>query len=1084
MHKKKVKIMFNRKLSGKKTEGSKLGSHYTARGRKTSSIEDKASIAEISAKNNNPSTGRHCIETKNKLNYSPMSINGKLAYGNMGSSTPINFKKAPPVSLKSGKFINTDRPKTGMIHSRVKACKSRRAEPRSVNLFEKDPIKDCAEEKETGENKSGLNSYISESHRLSKTGGIYGKYSTGKHLDNKVSSKLSHEVMHVKGQFVHGSPKERNVASFMPTNAKSVEKMESIKNTSKIRPILVSLQSSTKATEKKAVKGALKAKRKGTATDFRKRKSTDSSGKTYQATAKRKPHQKGSNLKGKPDEKPKPLMSFKTSLEKKPHIIVEGRHVEIDFCELERRPEPPRSKSCMKKATNTEKPKATKTVTFADRLIVNEDSLDSDMMERIHHNLEYNDDRIFENLSIFQQLSRDNSEIKPATEDTKKVEDRKENEASNDQPAIGDSGNKDFTDIEQNQGILSSCEESGAINDSKKEKKPKEPFFEAQVSVIERMEETKEAYEIIKEFSNLDFSKSGNQENSSGFMKLNDSLIKSREVLKDKSIKRESIKQLSSNKKIKDSFLFKNMEQQDESSVNYKQSPSLVGTKEFLEGKPQSSKNLENKIDNIKKDSTQMEFEADLPNDNFFEEKGSESIIEKNDEESKFVDEESYSMVYLTKQQNSNNPQSSLKLNFANSLDNNTKELSKIEDIEGSEDNKDDEKIKLEYSSQKQEEENSISQMNSPMFKAESTISYNQDPSKIEVDPEKSDTIGLILEEEAKSKPERQDIAIEKQDSTSEKPSATKDIHKKVSEFNSLSEIFGDRVDFDMSTIKEMMESLEEDSFQFANSKTEINKPKAGLKLTPRDERSQNSFEKIIKYMKKEISKIDTVKRREKNPEKVANIIKNFIQNVKRIEISPRIEEKSGNIQFKASQQLTSNMETPEPKEDIPKSQTTVSVNTAATKKVGKQELYVEEGMNSNNESPSDNGSYVFEEENIMKDMAEPIPNKLPPMATHYTKSQEDQHENDDCFNNKGVNRGFQEFMSNKNKRILSQIASKDEFRTPYNMTITEGKFPKMAKGKEDNKLKKNKSTQNKSHMSENSSHETFKKYWSKFFGQ
>lgn len=34
-----------------------------------------------------------------------------------------------------------------------------------------------------------------------------------------------------------------------------------------------------------------------------------------------------------------------------------------------------------------------KQVTFADKLIVNEDSLDSDMLERIKHNLEYNDDR-------------------------------------------------------------------------------------------------------------------------------------------------------------------------------------------------------------------------------------------------------------------------------------------------------------------------------------------------------------------------------------------------------------------------------------------------------------------------------------------------------------------------------------------------------------------------------------------------------------------------------------------------------------------------------------------------------------------
>ena len=49
--------------------------------------------------------------------------------------------------------------------------------------------------------------------------------------------------------------------------------------------------------------------------------------------------------------------------------------------------------------------KVVKEVTFAEKLIVNEDSLDTDMLERIKHNLEYNDDRIFEGLSIFDLKS-------------------------------------------------------------------------------------------------------------------------------------------------------------------------------------------------------------------------------------------------------------------------------------------------------------------------------------------------------------------------------------------------------------------------------------------------------------------------------------------------------------------------------------------------------------------------------------------------------------------------------------------------------------------------------------------------------
>ena len=38
-----------------------------------------------------------------------------------------------------------------------------------------------------------------------------------------------------------------------------------------------------------------------------------------------------------------------------------------------------------------------KSVQFAAKLIVNEEMLDQELLERIRHNLEYNDDRIFEN---------------------------------------------------------------------------------------------------------------------------------------------------------------------------------------------------------------------------------------------------------------------------------------------------------------------------------------------------------------------------------------------------------------------------------------------------------------------------------------------------------------------------------------------------------------------------------------------------------------------------------------------------------------------------------------------------------------
>lgn len=90
-----------------------------------------------------------------------------------------------------------------------------------------------------------------------------------------------------------------------------------------------------------------------------------------------------------------------------PEVEVEGKRVEIDLLDDQYHAQnaaqlnTPELESCMKRISG--KQKEPKTVTFAKKLIVNEDSLDSDMIDRINHNLEYNDDRIFENLSIFQQ---------------------------------------------------------------------------------------------------------------------------------------------------------------------------------------------------------------------------------------------------------------------------------------------------------------------------------------------------------------------------------------------------------------------------------------------------------------------------------------------------------------------------------------------------------------------------------------------------------------------------------------------------------------------------------------------------------
>jgi len=129
----------------------------------------------------------------------------------------------------------------------------------------------------------------------------------------------------------------------------------------------------------------------------------------------------------------------------------------------------------------------------------------------------------------------------------------------------GDSGNKDFNDIEHNQGILSSWEDSGPLDTNKKEIN-KALIFEAQESVIQCNEDIKENSWIANDFEEMDFNKSDNVENSSGFMKLNDSLIKNREIWKDKTERRDSYKKITNlDNKNSNSFLLK-----EDSKTNHK----------------------------------------------------------------------------------------------------------------------------------------------------------------------------------------------------------------------------------------------------------------------------------------------------------------------------------------------------------------------------------------------------------------------------------------------------------------------------------------------------------------------------------
>ena len=59
------------------------------------------------------------------------------------------------------------------------------------------------------------------------------------------------------------------------------------------------------------------------------------------------------------------------------------------------------NKSCIKKGPNA-KPKK---VQFATR-VINYEELDDAMKERMEHNLRYNDDTIFDNISIFKDVEK------------------------------------------------------------------------------------------------------------------------------------------------------------------------------------------------------------------------------------------------------------------------------------------------------------------------------------------------------------------------------------------------------------------------------------------------------------------------------------------------------------------------------------------------------------------------------------------------------------------------------------------------------------------------------------------------------
>lgn len=209
-----------------------------------------------------------------------------------------------------------------------------------------------------------------------------------------------------------------------------------------------------------------------------------------------------------------------------------------------------------------------------------------------------------------------------------------------------------------------------------------------------------------------------------------------------------------------------------------------------------------------------------------------------------------------------------------------------------------------------------------------------------------------------------------------------------------------------MSTIKEMVESLEEDSFLHFRSqtKTDFITQKASFDPNIADDKKQNSFEKIIKYMKKEIGRIDAVKKRDRNPDRVQKMMKEFLVNLKRIELTPSFtdddkKDKSANVADKDNL-------SPHIKISKARSQTTMSNKTAATKIKEEYDLENEEIKSRGGNTPSlrpiisPQESSVRDEENIDKDFSEPIPNKLPPVSSIASMNQSPESKNEEQMAN------------------------------------------------------------------------------------
>lgn len=142
------------------------------------------------------------------------------------------------------------------------------------------------------------------------------------------------------------------------------------------------------------------------------------------------------------------------------------------------------------------------------------------------------------------------------------------------------------------------------------------------------------------------------------------------------------------------------------------------------------------------------------------------------------------------------------------------------------------------------------------------------------------------------------------------------------------------------------------------------------------DEFRQNSVDKIIKYMKKEIHKIDRIKSKEKNKNRIQDLIKNFISSLRQIEFSNINKDDNSNQVERANTHIKESYE----------------VNYFSKIKTEENaEFHEERYFSINDINPlfevENQESIQFEEESCDKDYLEPVPNKLPPLTNFTSKT-------------------------------------------------------------------------------------------------